>query len=107
MEEICGNCIHYKGGDEPYCRKGNRYFGYLRHMKCFNTTSESGSPKMNKGLHIIKDGVEMKTCRVCLRDLPLNKFAKNKNNADGLQYLCHHCFHIKYHKKIVQDGNQG
>lgn len=106
MEKICANCIHYKGGDEPDCRKGNKYFGYLRHMKCFNTESDKGSPSPNKTNHFVLDGVEMKTCRVCLRDLPITKFAKNKHNVDGYQNLCHHCFHQKYHKKIVQDGNQ-
>lgn len=105
MEEICANCVHYKGGDDPDCRKGNKYWGYLRHMKCFNTSADKMSNQGNKPNHFIKDGVEMKVCKGCLQELPLSKFSKNHSNSDGLQGLCNHCFHIKYVLKKKQNGN--
>jgi hypothetical protein len=51
------------------------------------------------------ENVEKKTCTKCEQERDLSFFSKNKNNKDGLEYMCKIC-KTKYNKKYFEDNRE-
>lgn len=89
MNNICGECFHYKQGEiENPCQRGNKFCGYLIENKpCWEEREgESGFNGTTK------------VCINCGKELPVKMFYKTKHTEDNLTPICKLCKPYQYYR---------
>jgi hypothetical protein len=73
---------------EPICTKTGKATGFLQEKSCFEPMFEQ--PKKQSEMNEEKKP-QMKVCKECGRELPVEMFGKHPKAKDGYQPLCKEC----------------
>jgi hypothetical protein len=87
--DTCGKCRWYTMRRlEPICTKTGKATGFLQEKSCFEPMFEQ--PKKQSEMNEEKKP-QMKVCKECGRELPVEMFGKHPKAKDGYQPLCKEC----------------